>query len=316
MKIIETEAKNLLTKTGIPGADWVINQYVGCQFGCLYCYAKFMCRFKPREYGKWGTWVEAKANAVHLIKDKEISGRVFMSSVSDPYQPIERKLELTREILKSLDKNAELSILTKSDLVTRDIDILKQFKNVEVGLTINTFSTSPSVIPAEAGIQKPIASKSIFEPYSPPSERRIEALKKLHGSGIKTYAFISPIIPGLIPLACHPECSEAESKDLLKTSEEKGFLRLPLGAVGRNDKKLTDLESLIQECKPYADYFIFELINVRGAGREFLRILQEKYPESYEIVTDKKQFNQFIDEVREIIKKSGVRSEGLHIHGK
>jgi len=259
MKIIEIEAKNILTKTGIPGADWVINQYVGCQFDCLYCYAKFMCRFKPNDYGKWGAWVEAKANAVQLIKDKKIEGRVFMSSVSDPYQPVERKLELTREILKNLDKDAQLSILTKSDLVLRDIDILRQFKNVEVGLTINSFSGE---------------DKATFEPYSPPSAERIEALKELHKSGLKTYAFISPIIPGL-----------------------------------------TSLEKIIEKCRPYADYFIFELINIRGAGREFTKFLQEKYPESYEVITDRILFRQFMDEVREIIKKSGVRTEGLHIHG-
>lgn len=259
MKVIETEAKNLLTKTGIPGADWVINQYVGCQFSCLYCYAKFMCRFKPSDYGKWGTWVEVKANAVNLIRDKKIEGRVFMSSVSDPYQPVEKKFELTREILKIMDKDVELSILTKSDLVIRDIDLLKQFKKVEVGLTINTFSGK---------------DKAIFEPYSPPSQNRIEALKELHESGIKTYAFISPIIPELI-----------------------------------------DLEKIIRECKPYVDYFIFELINVRGAGREFLKIIHDQYPESYEILTDRRRFKFFVEEVQDIIMNSGVKTEGLHIHG-
>ena len=258
MKIIETEAKNLLTKTGIPGADWVINQYVGCQFNCLYCYAKFMCRFKPGDYGKWGTWVEAKANAVELIKDKKIEGRVFMSSVSDPYQPVEREISLTKGILENLGKEVNLSILTKSDLVVRDIDLLKEFENVEVGLTINTFSGK---------------DKTVFEPYSPPNERRIEALRELHESGIKTYAFISPIIPGLI-----------------------------------------DLKKIIEDYRPYADYFIFELINIRGAGREFLKILNEKYPDSYEIVTDKKRFHTFVKDVERIIDGSDIKTEGLHIH--
>ncbi len=184
MKVIEVKAKEIFTKTKL-GADYVINPYVGCSHNCLYCYAKFIAKWKPPEYGEWGTWVEAKINGPELVLGRKIKGSVFMSSICDAYQPIEKELKLTRKILENLDKNVELSILTKSDLVLRDIDIFKQFKNIEVGLTINSFTGK---------------TKELFEPNSIENNDRIKALEKLSEQGIKTYAFVSPIIPGLIDL--------------------------------------------------------------------------------------------------------------------
>ncbi len=184
-KIIKVKAKEIFTRTKLPGADYVINQYVGCEHQCLYCYAKFIGKWKPKDYGKWGKWVEAKINAPELAKRRLIKGSVFMSSISDPYQPIEKGLKLTRKILENLDKNADLSILTKSDLAIRDIDLFKKFKNISVGLTINNFQGK---------------EKEIFEPFSPTNTARIKALKVLRDNGIVNYAFVSPIIPGLIDL--------------------------------------------------------------------------------------------------------------------
>ena len=182
MELVKTQAKEIYTKTKL-GCDYTLNQYVGCQHACTYCYAKFICRWK--QYGKWGMLVEAKMNAPELAKHKKVKGEVFMSSMSDPYQPIEQKLKLTRKILENLDRNIRLSILTKSNLVLRDIDLFKQFPNIEVGLTINNFDGK---------------TKNLMEPFTPPNKLRIEALKILYQSGIKTYAFISPIIPKLINL--------------------------------------------------------------------------------------------------------------------
>ena len=142
-------AKRIFTPTKISGVKYVLNQYVGCEFACLYCYARFMCRW--RNYGEWGSWVEIKENAPELAR-KLVKGKVVMSSVSDPYQPIEKELELTRKVLENMDKHTELSILTKSNLVVRDIDIFKEFKRIEVGLTLNGFEGE---------------MKNLLEPYSP-----------------------------------------------------------------------------------------------------------------------------------------------------
>lgn len=176
-RIIKIKARSIFTKSRIPGVDYVVNQYVGCQFACKYCYGKFICKW--RGYGEWGTWIEVKENAPELAR-KYVSGEVVMSSISDAYQPIEAKLNLTRRVLQNMSKRINLDILTKSPLVTRDIDILKLFRNIEVGLTVNGFEGR---------------EKKLFEPLTPIQKARISALKVLHDEGIGTYAFISPIIP-------------------------------------------------------------------------------------------------------------------------
>ncbi|MCD6414940.1 MAG: radical SAM protein [Candidatus Diapherotrites archaeon] len=180
MKLIIKKAKRAFNRTKIPGARWVINQYIGCQHACKYCYAKFMCRWY--DYGEWGSWVVARENIPELAEGKKVEGQVYMSSISDAYQPIEKKLELTRRILEVMDKGTELSILTKSDLVLRDIQLIKEFKDISVGLTVN-------------GFDKEV--KKEIEPLSPPIEKRVNTLRSLHEEGIQNYAFISPIIPGL-----------------------------------------------------------------------------------------------------------------------
>lgn len=181
LKIIERKAKSIFTKSGI--SDYSINQYVGCSYGRLYCYAKFICKWK--NYGFWGSWVEVKKNAPELVKEKFIDGEVFMSSVSDPYQPIEKNLMVTRNVLKNMNKNIKLTILTKSDLVIRDIKLFKEFKNIEVGLTINGFNNEV---------------KSFLEQNTPPNKNRVKALKVLCNNKIKNYCFISPIIPKLVDI--------------------------------------------------------------------------------------------------------------------
>ncbi|WP_461866722.1 SPL family radical SAM protein [Thermococcus sp.] len=179
VRVIMRKAGQLYTKSRIPGVDYTVNQYVGCQFGCRYCYARFLTRWK--DYGPWGSWVEVKENAPELAR-RHVKGNIAMSTVSDPYQPLEAELKLTRAVLRFMDKRNNLSILTKSPLVTRDIDILKEFMDVEVGLTLNTFSGR---------------EKRLFEPLTPLQRTRINALQRLHEEGLRTYAFISPIIPGI-----------------------------------------------------------------------------------------------------------------------
>jgi DNA repair photolyase len=179
MKIIERETKSIYTRTKLPGIEYTINQYVGCGHRCAYCYARYMSKWK--EYGEWGKWIEVKTNAPELAGEK-VDGEVSMSSVSDPYQPIEEERKLTRKVLENMNKNTNLSILTKSDLVLRDINILKKFKHLSVGLTINCF---------------PEKVRKILEPHAPSNEKRIKALKKLNKEGIKTFCFISPVIPKL-----------------------------------------------------------------------------------------------------------------------
>jgi len=182
MKIREIEAKSILSKSQV--YDYALNPYVGCRHGCVYCYAKFMKRFTGHSE-EWGEFVDAKINAPELlvreVKRKK-AGRVWISGVCDPYQPLEKKYMLTRRCLEVLVENGwPFTVQTKSPLVLRDIEILKRANDAEVGFTITT---------ADEKIRR------IFEPGAPPISKRIEALAKLRLEGIKTFAMIAPILPG------------------------------------------------------------------------------------------------------------------------
>lgn len=183
MKIKEIKAKSIIVKSNLPEGDFVINPYIGCQHGCKYCYARFMKRFTGHPE-PWGSFVDVKINALDLIpKDtnKYKNKSIVISSVTDPYQPIERRYNLTRKILEKLIPfQPHLGLITKSDLVIRDIDLFKQFKDCLVMLS---FSVLDDKIRKE------------LEPLSSSVDRRINALKNLHKAKIPTALFISPIFP-------------------------------------------------------------------------------------------------------------------------
>lgn len=187
MIIKEIKAKTILSASKV--YDWTINPYVGCQHACSYCYARFMRRFaKHRE--PWGTFVDVKINAADLL-GREITrknpGKIWVSGVCDPYQPLEAEYKITRQCLEILAQNKwPVIIQTRSPLVLRDIDILKEMQALEVGLSITT---------AEEDIRK------LFEPSAPPIMERIKALDELHQAGLKTYAMIAPMLPGADGLA-------------------------------------------------------------------------------------------------------------------
>ena len=182
MKIKEKQVKLILTKSNLPGIDFVVNPYIGCKHSCVYCYADFMKRFTGHANEKWGEFVDIKINAYEKIPLKiPKNAKILMSSVTDPYQPIEAKYEITRKCLKRLlPLQPNLEILTKSPLILRDIDLLKQFKNLKIGISIGIFNEKYA---------KELESCVV----SP--KKRLEVLKKLHKEGISTYLFVSPIFP-------------------------------------------------------------------------------------------------------------------------
>ncbi len=128
--------------------------------------------------------MDVKINAPEILQrqlKRARSGRVMISSVTDAYQPIESKYRLTRQCLEAiLQYQFPVDILTKSPLVLRDTDLIKKFKDIEVGITITTNDEKIS---------------RVFEPNAPSIIARIRTLKTLHDSRIKTYAFIGPVLP-------------------------------------------------------------------------------------------------------------------------
>ncbi len=182
MKIKEISARSVLSTSQV--YDYAMNPYRGCSHACRYCYAAFMKRFTGHRE-PWGEFVDVKINAPELLA-KEIArkpmGRVWVSGVCDPYQPIEKKYRLTRRCLEILlARDWPVTIQTKSSLVLRDIDILETSGKVEVGFSVTT---------TEEKIRR------IFEPGTSPIRERILALKTLHAKGIRTFAMIAPLLPG------------------------------------------------------------------------------------------------------------------------
>lgn len=181
MHIREVQDKTILSRSQV--YEYALNPYVGCYYACVYCYARFMKRFSGHKE-RWGEFVDIKINAPELLRKeirKKKPGRVWVSGVCDPYQPIEKRYELTRRCLEILVNGGwPITIQTKSPLVLRDLDIIKKAKDIEVGFTITTL---------DEGIRR------IFEPKAPPIRSRINALSQIHSQGIKTYAMIAPILP-------------------------------------------------------------------------------------------------------------------------
>lgn len=251
MNVEIREAKSIITKSNIPEVDFVINPYTGCQHGCIYCYAEFMIRFTGHKGEKWGEFLDIKDYDFNKIKPGKYDGKkILISSVTDPYIPLEKKYENTRKILEKLvGTKAELQILTKSKLVVRDIDIFKKFENIEVGISLNTLDDTFS------RVIEPAASK--------PSER-LEALEKIHNEGIKTYTFISPYFPKITKYKEIIEKSKGYTDHymfenlnfrphnvprILKMIEEKYPLLLPVYKTMRTDHSLWDIiEKDIEVC--------------------------------------------------------------------
>jgi DNA repair photolyase len=181
------QARSILSSaSGFIGMfDYTLNPYSGCRFGCSYCYAAFFARTKEKQ-DTWGRWLEVKANALDLLKKKRkrplMNQAIYMSSVTDPYQPIEGELELTRAILEELITYHQVGLViqTRGTLVTRDIDLLKQFRHVQVNMTITTDDETV---------------RKAFEPTCPPNPHRLDAIQQIHKAGIPTAITLAPLLP-------------------------------------------------------------------------------------------------------------------------
>ena len=186
-KKILTEAKGYLDV----GFTHSLNPYSGCAFSCRYCYVREMPIQRFKEI-PWGEWINIKTNAADNYRNEIINLRkknkpvnIFMSSATDPYQPIERKVNLVRGILEVMIEYPPdfLWIQTRSPLITKDIDLLVALKEKCKVLVSITVETDREDI------------KQIFAPYAPGIKLRLKALKEVHDAGIMTQASISPVLP-------------------------------------------------------------------------------------------------------------------------
>lgn len=214
MKIGEKKARSIIQKSGLSENSYCVNTFSGCSHACVYCYACFMRRFSGHDE-PWGEFVDAKINAAALFprEFRRLRGGedIFFGSVTDVYQPLEKKYRLMRGILEFLAEESRspksggpktlfsdlepeeeprrevgLTILTKSDLVLRDLDLLREIPKIAVGFSVALLDEK---------------ARAILEPGASPAVDRIAALEKLHDAGIRTFVFINPFLPHITPLA-------------------------------------------------------------------------------------------------------------------
>ena len=184
-EITASDSRSILTRASgfMADYDFTLNPYSGCSFACSYCYAAFFSR-QVELQRTWGQWVQAKVKADETLTRMrtDLAGkRVYMSSVTDPYQPIERKLQLVRGLLPILSKKGvRLVVQTRSPLVVRDLDLLRQFDHVRVNMTVTTDSEDV---------------RRAFEPKCPTNSRRLAAIAKVSEAGIPASITMTPLLP-------------------------------------------------------------------------------------------------------------------------
>ena len=168
--------------------DFTLNPYSGCSFGCTYCYAAFFSRTKEHRDG-WGYWVGVKENAVDLMakrKPHSLDGKlIYLSSVTDPYQPVDRELKVTRGILDIMaERHApKLVVQTRSPLVVRDIDLFRRIEDnggrVQVNMTVTTDDED---------------IRRVFEPFCPSNPARLRAIGEVQAAGVQTCVTMTPLL--------------------------------------------------------------------------------------------------------------------------
>lgn len=251
INVKEITCKTAIGKCGFPGGGWAVNPYVGCAHDCKYCYARFMRRFTGHEE-EWGKFVDIKVNiAEALLKQlrsrKYKAGQIYIGTVTDPYQPLEKKYRITRNILSVLkDRDNPVSILTKSDLVLRDLGLIKQFKEIDVNFTVNTMNEK---------------WKKLVEPSSTSVRRRLKAMKVLSEQGITVIAMMGPYWPFF-----------TDPDELFKRFKQAGVRYVfseSFNATGGNWK---GVEAVLQR---YYPKILPEIKNILFNPKEFYRFYSE-----------------------------------------
>lgn len=223
MILSEIKAEKILSKTQISLADYVINNYAGCQYSCLYCYARYSKR-NLKHKRDWGSFVDVKINAPELL-EKELEKiqpkKVLLGSITEVYQPVEKKYSITRKLLEILAAHKiEIVILTRSDMILRDLDILEKFPKVSVFFTVS---------------DRDGAISNLFENGSPSYAKRLFAVNKLIEKKINVWAHIGPVIPYFTE-------SVSIVGDLIKT----GVKKIELENLNKNS---APLEKIIERLK-------------------------------------------------------------------
>ncbi len=238
LKINQIEVKSILSKSNLPACEYSVNPYVGCPHACKYCYASFMKRFTGHSE-VWGTFIDVKhwkeLKHPEKYKDKEL----FISSVTDPYNPQEETYERTRTILTQLKgSGAKISIATKSDLILRDLELIKSFPDARISWSINTLDEN-----FRKDMDKAVSI-----------ERRLDAMKIFYQAGVRTTCFISPIFPQITDVKAIIERVKSQCNLiwLENLNLRSGYKTVIMEYIQRNYPQLVPLYHEIYDCKDYS----------------------------------------------------------------
>lgn len=243
-KYVWVRCQRALFPSGLPSLRYALNPYQGCEHGCLYCYSPSL--LKDRALAQpWGSLVRVKENLPDKLREdlrKKPKGLVGVSTVTDPYQPLEARLELTRRCLELLSAyRFPVSVQTKSPLVLRDLDLLKR-GGFDVGLTLTVMDEE--------------VSRSL-EPKAPGPAERVQALENLASQGVEAWVFLGPVIPFV-------NDNEDSLGQIIKlASSTKSFLiydRLRL-----HPGVLDSVKSFLEQVKPRLAERLPVLLSPRGA---------------------------------------------------
>lgn len=268
-----TSCKSALNRTGIPGYRYCLNPYTGCSHGCCYCYADTVLRFSGQGR-KWGEFVAAKVNFPEVLK-RELQrrraplGRILLGTVTDAYQPVEAVFGLTRACLEVFTEewpDAEIDLLTKSDLVVRDANLLKQLKNCSVGFTVTTSDD---------------AAAAVLEPGAAPPSARLQAAKRLIADGIHVWVFVAPILPGV------GDTLEAMGK-LVDALKNAGVREVYLDPLNPYPASVQRLEAAYRRRFPWALKY---LKCYSSDSRRYLQVLAKRF----ELLSRKYGYNLMLD---------------------
>lgn len=219
-------ARSALSPSGLEGLDYSLNPYRGCQNGCRYCYSPSVLR----EERPWGTFVDVRHNIPRVLA-KEVrrkrKGIVGISTVTDPYQDRERQDLVTRHCLEVLLRAGwPVSVQTKRALVTRDIDVLRRFPKVDVGMTMTS---------ADEKV------KRAYEPGASSPDESFKALEELAAAGIETWVYIAPIVPFV---------TEETAADIVRRAAKAGVSTVMVDGLRARGRSWESLEPFYESWRP------------------------------------------------------------------
>jgi len=251
-RIRETTVRQALRSDPLPWLDYSFNPYVGCYHGCLFCYVPRLLQIDRSE---WGASVVVKRNAASVLA-KEIRkvprGLVAISTATDPYQFVEGKYRITRHALEVLLRAQwPVSVLSRSPLMLRDLDLFRQFDEIEVGMSVPTLDDR---------------ARALLEPWAPPIEARLRCLRQLADAGLKIFVSFAPAYPptgGVTPERIADAFSEAGvtkmftrtldgrwgAREAIETAVRTSELREELSRIGDPEHVTAFIRGLAQACQ-------------------------------------------------------------------